>query len=78
MTDRPKNSVGEVGEGLSAGEQLGGTAGMAKNVYDDGNSYAHASVRFSAAVLAKAEVRANPARPRLNCASPGSKSANRL
>ena len=35
---------------------------------------ARASCRFSVAVFAKAEVRENAARSRVNCASPGSKS----
>jgi len=49
---------------------------MAKNVYDDGNSYARASFRFSVAVFAK--VRENAARSRVNCAPPGSKSGEPL
>ena len=51
---------------------------MAKNVYDDGYSYARASFRFSVAVFAKAEVRENAARSRVNCASPGGKSGEPL
>jgi hypothetical protein len=51
---------------------------MAKNVCDDGNSYARASFRLSTAVFAKAEVRANPARPRSDYAYQASPSGQPL
>ena len=76
--DRPKNSVGEVGEGLSAANRPRATGGSAAMVFMMMGILRACELPLFRRRFCESRSQSYPARPRLKWASPGSESSELL